>query len=117
MADYGLAVTWGEFKPGRERKALDLWAEAVAYNDKLVADGRVERWDAVAFEPSGAYPSGAVRYYGSAEQIEALVASEEFVNIVTRGQLCLFNFGVRRFVTGQSLFDEVVRSAALIESL
>jgi hypothetical protein len=117
MGDYGLGVTWGEFKPGRERKAFDLWAEALAFNEKLVADNKIERWDAVLFEPSGAYPLGAVRFYGTAEQIEALASSEEFTSIVYRGEFLLNGFGFRRFITGQALLDAVGRSAVLIDSL
>lgn len=52
MADHGLAITWGAFKPGRGWKALDLWNEALGFNDKFndktVAGGRIEGWDAEA---------------------------------------------------------------------
>lgn len=117
MADHGLAVAWGEVKPGRESKTLELWSEAVVYNEKLVADGKVERWEAVLFEPSGSYPSGTVRYYGTAEQMGALAESEEFLRIVTRGQLLFLGFGFRRFATGQAMMDAVGQFAGVIESL
>ena len=30
MADYGVAVSWGEVKPGREVEAFEAWGEAAA---------------------------------------------------------------------------------------
>ena len=117
MADHGLAITWGDFKPGRERKALNLWGEAVAFNDKAVADGRIEGWDAVLFEPSGTFPAGAVRFYGTAEQIGAVTGAEDFLAFIERGQQFLFNFGFRRFLIGQAMADAVARVAGAVDLL
>jgi hypothetical protein len=117
VADYGVAVTWSEPRPGREKASLDLWGEAISFNEKLVADGQVERWDGVAFEPSGTGPGGAVRYYGTAEQIQALVTSAEFSSLIVRGQLFLSTFGFRRFVTGQAMAEEFGRFTTIIDSL
>lgn len=58
MADHGVAVTWGDSKPGREKKAIDVFAEATTNNDKAVANGKIESWDVVFFEPSGTPPAG-----------------------------------------------------------
>jgi len=117
MADYGLAVTWGEAKAGREKKAIELFGEAVAFNEKLVANGGMERWDVVGFEPIGSAPAGVMRYYGTAAQTEALVTSEEFSRLIGRGQLTLDSFGFRRFVTGQALMEEVGRYSSAIDAL
>ena len=117
MADYGVAVTWGEAKPGRERQALEVWADAITLNDKVVADGRVDRWDAVVFEPSGGPPLGAIRLYGTAEQIDALVRADDFTDIILRAQLTVSAVGYRRFTTGDALADGFARLSAAIESL
>jgi hypothetical protein len=117
MGDYGVAITWGEAKAGRERQSLDLWADAVAFNEKVVANGQAERWDVVFFEPSGAGPSGAVRYYGTAEQMDALTRSEEFTRLLMRGQLLLHAFGVRRFMTGQALVDGMGQYSSMLDAL
>jgi hypothetical protein len=117
MADYGVAVTWGEAKPGRERQALEVWADAITLNDKVVADGRVERWDAVAFEPAGGPPLGAIRFYGTAEQVDALVRADDFTDIILRAQLTVSSVGYRRFTTGDALGDGFARLSAAIDSL
>jgi hypothetical protein len=117
MGDYGVAVTWGDVKPGREKKALDLWADAVTMNEKAVADGRIESWDAIIFEPSGAPPDGVTRLYGTDEQIERFIRSEEFQDMINRAVLLLANVGVRRFLRGNALAEGFARFTKLVESL
>jgi hypothetical protein len=117
MGDYGIAVTWGDTKPGREMKALDLWADAMTQNEKAVADSRIERWDAIVFEPSGGTPAGVVRFYGTDEQIEAWIRSADFQETVVRGELLLNNFGYRRFMTGDALVEGFGRFAQAVSAL
>src|SRR5579862_4860803 len=117
MGDYGIAVTWGDLKSGRESKVMEYFGEATAFSDKAVAVGRIERWDVALFESSGAHPYGAVRYYGTAEQITALAASDEFLGTVFRGQLLFVGFGFRRFVTGDVLIHAIGHAAEQIEAL
>ena len=117
MADYGVAVTWGESKPGREKKALEVFADATTNNDKAVANGRIASWDVVFFEPSGTPPIGAIRIYGTQEQIDEYVRSDEFLNPVERATLTVNNVGIRRFMTGAALFDGISRYTQLLDSL
>jgi hypothetical protein len=117
MGDYGVSVTWGDPKPGREAKALELFMESVAVNDKAVADGRIERWDSIFFEPTGSPPAGASRFYGSREQIEAFITAEDTQNIIQRAGLLLQNFGYRRFVTGDALAEIVGAYGQLVTTL
>ena len=117
MADYGLAVSWGDVKPGREKKALELWGEVVAFYDRAVADGRIERWDAALFEPSATAPGGVLRCHGTADQVQALAVSVDFLHLLGRAQQLLFNLGIRRFVTGQAMVDAFGRMSTIVESL
>jgi len=117
MADYGVAVTWGDPRPGREQKALQLWADSIGLNEKAVADGRIESWDAVIFEPSATPPAGVLRFHGTGDQIERFIRSEDFEDVLERATLLLSNVGVRRFVTGNALAEQFGRYAKLVESL
>ena len=117
MGDYGVSVTWGDPKPGREAKALELFMESVALNDKAEADGRIERWDTIFFEPTGSPPGGASRFYGTQEQIEAFIAAEDTQNIIQRAGLLLENFGFRRFVTGDALAEIVGAYGQMVSTL
>jgi len=107
MGDYGIGTTWGEVKPGREQQAIDLFMDAATMNEKAVADGRIERWDAVMFEPNGSGPAGAMRAYGTDEQIEAFVRTDEFREVLMKAELMLANVGYRRFVMGESLMAQM----------
>jgi hypothetical protein len=117
MADYGVAVTFGDSKPGREKKALDVLAEATTNNDKAVAEGRLDSWDVVIFEASGTPPAGVIRLYGSHEQIEDFVQSEEFLVPFQKASLLVNNVGMRRFVTGAALLEGMSRYTQILDSL
>jgi hypothetical protein len=117
MADYGVAVTWGEVKPGRERQSLEVWADAITLNDKAVADGRIERWDAVIFEPAGGPPLGAIRIYGDQGQVDEFIRSDDFEDIILRAGMHISALGYRRFTTGDALADGFARFSAVLESL
>ena len=117
MADYGVAVTWGDMKPGREKQAFEAWAEGAALNDKAVANGQIERWDAVMFEPIGSPPLGAIRLYGTQEQIDEFIRSDEFRSTVQQAGMALNAVGYRRFITGDALLEGLARGSAAIEAL
>jgi hypothetical protein len=117
MADYGIAITWGDPKPGREKKALELFADSVTTNDKAVSNGKIDSWDVVVFELSAAPPAGVIRMYGTQEQIEEFIGSEDFQGPVERAALLLNNVGVRRFQTGGALAEGLSRYTKLVESL
>ncbi|HZU73405.1 MAG TPA: hypothetical protein VE990_11615 [Acidimicrobiales bacterium] len=117
MADYGVAITWNESKAGREKQALALWMEAVAMNDKAVANGELEKWDAVIFEMAPGSPAGALRLYGSEEQVEAFMRTDDFRQTIMRAGMLLNNVGYVRFVTGDRLVEGFAKYAELVESL
>jgi hypothetical protein len=117
MADYGVAVTWGAAKTGREKKALELWADTITINDKAVANGQIDSWDVVVFEPSATPPSGVTRLYGSQDQIETYIRSDDFQDAIERATLLLNDVGMRRFMTGAGLADAFARYTKLVESL
>jgi hypothetical protein len=117
MGDYGVAITFGDPHPGREQKALDLFMESVTANEKAVADGRMEKWDAIMFEPTGHPPAGAIRFYGSRQQIEDLLEAEDIQSIMMRASLYLTNFGYRRFTTGDALAQGMSGFGAAVASL
>jgi len=117
MADYGVAVTWGDAKPGREKQSLEAWADGVALNDKAVANGRLERWDAVLFEPTGAPPAGAIRLFGTQAQIDEFIHSEDFQSVIVRAGLTVNAVALRRFTTGEALAQSFARFSDVVNSL
>ena len=117
MSDYGVAVTWGDPKTGREKTALDCLTEATTNNDKAVANGKIASWDLVIFEPSGMPPAGVIRIYGTQDQVEDYIRSDDFQEPIEKANLTVNNVGYRRFVTGAALTEGIGRYAGLIDSL
>ncbi|MGO9457967.1 MAG: hypothetical protein ACLP62_13125 [Acidimicrobiales bacterium] len=117
MADNGAAIMWGDPKTGREKKALDLFGSVIALNDKAVAEGRLASWDVVLFEPSAVPPDGVMRVYGTSEQVNAFLQSDEFEEALQKATLMLNNVGVRRFVTGGALMEVMGKYTGLLDSL
>jgi hypothetical protein len=117
MSDYGVAVTWGDPKTGREKKALDCLAEATTNNDKAVANGTLAGWDLVIFEPSATPPAGAMRVYGTQDQVEEYIRSDEFQGTIEKATLTVNNVAIRRFAMGAALADQIGRYSGLVDSL
>ncbi|MEX1008269.1 MAG: hypothetical protein WD271_10555 [Acidimicrobiia bacterium] len=117
MTDYGVAVTWGEMKPGREKQALEAFAEGAALNDKAVANGRIERWDAVMFEPIGSPPLGAIRIFGTQDQVDEFIRSDDFRSALQQASMAASAVGLRRFVTGEALLEGLAQASAAIDAL
>jgi hypothetical protein len=117
MGDYGVETTWGDPKTGREKKGLELWADVVAQNEQDVANGLIDRWDACVYEPSAAPPVGAMRFYGAQDQIEKYIRSDTFQEILTRAVTLLDNVGIRRFVSGDALAQDLGRYANILNLL
>jgi hypothetical protein len=77
MADRMLFVSWGEGVRGREERGLEVFNEAMGMLGRMQQDGRIEGFDVCLLEPNGEL-NGFVVIRGSAEQINALRADEEF---------------------------------------
>ena len=117
MADYGVVVTWGDAKPGREKKALEVFADATANNDKAVANGKIASWDVIVLEQSATPPAGVIRIQGTQEQIDEFIRSDDFLDPFQRAALLVNNVDIRRFVTGAALMEGLGRYSQLIDSL
>jgi hypothetical protein len=117
MSDYGVAVTWGDTKTGREKMGLECFAEATTNNDKAAANGRIAGWDVVVFEPSATPPAGVMRIYGTEDQIEEYIRSDEFQDPLEKATLSVSNVGIRRFVTGAALAEQIGRYSGLVDKL
>jgi hypothetical protein len=77
MADRALLVGWGESVPGREERGLEVFNEALGILGRMQQEGRIERFGVTLFEPNTDL-AGAIQVEGSADQIAALRADDEF---------------------------------------
>ena len=94
MTDAALFIGWGATQGGRERKAVELFGESLRFLTNLVTEGRLASVEPFFLEPHGGDLGGFVLLRGSADQMSALRASEDFERITTRASLIVENIGV-----------------------
>ena len=94
MTDLGLFIGFGEPVRGKEKKALQVFGESMAYYEQLKAAGSIASYDVALLEPHGGDLGGYFLLRGTEEQIAAVHASEEFERVTNRARLIVDNVGV-----------------------
>jgi hypothetical protein len=86
MADRALVIGWGAPVRGAEERGLEVFNEALGLLGRMQQDGRIDSFDVVLFEPNTNI-NGFILVRGSAEQINALRADDEFRRNTVQAQL------------------------------
>ncbi len=103
MADEALFIGWGEVVRGRERKAVEVFNEALQYYGGLQQDGKVERVEAWFLGPHGGDLAGFILLRGERGQLDEIERSAEFERLQTRASLIVDRTGVIHAYTGEAL--------------
>ena len=117
MADSALFIGWGQVTRGREKRALQVFNESVEYWGGLQGDGKIEDFEVVLLTPHGGDLQGFALLRGSAEQVGALRADEEFQRRVTRADLIVESQGVIDALIGDGLARGMGQYQAEIDDL
>ncbi|RIK07277.1 MAG: hypothetical protein DCC48_04140 [Acidobacteria bacterium] len=97
---------------------MDLWADALTFAEKQKADANIEEYTVQLFTPTGgAIPAGILTYWGSEEQVLALLADEERTRIAQRANLLLEGFAEARTMRGEAVMEGVNEYSEIIDSL
>jgi hypothetical protein len=115
MAKGALFIGWGNAVRGRERKALQVFQQALTYYEGLQRSGQIDSFEPVALEPHGGELAGFFLVRGDADKLSRLRVDQEFVGLNTRAQLVVENFGVVGATFGaelQALFADFEKAAA-----
>jgi len=94
MADAALFVGWGNTVRGRERKALEVFGDAVQFYGGLQQSGEIESVEPIFLEPHGGDLIGFFLIRGDAEKLAALRVREDFMRLNARASLIVEGFGV-----------------------
>ena len=90
MSDAGVMIGWDKVAVGREKQAMVVWADALAYYDKARANGEIEKFDVIGFQ-GGSTGSlgllGAIVVRGEETQLDTFLASDEFSRQMQRASL------------------------------
>jgi hypothetical protein len=117
MAEMGLFIGWGPPVRGREAKGLEVFDESVAYWGRLQQEGRIESFEVVLLYPHGGDLYGFALLRGSGESLDAIRASDEFNDLVSRAGLIIEGLGVVSAALEDSLGPQVQRYRQAVEEL
>jgi hypothetical protein len=88
MADSMLFIGWSESARGREERGLEVFDEAIGLYGRMQQEGRIEGFDVCILTPNGDL-GGYIQLHGSAEQIAAVQADEEFQRHLAAATVCV----------------------------
>jgi hypothetical protein len=103
MADAGLMLGWHRPTRGREKAALEVFNNSVAYYGRLQSEGRIESFEIVFLRPHGGDLDGFMLMRGSADQMAAVTTDEEFERIVQAADLTVDGIGVIDCLLGDGI--------------
>ena len=103
MSDAALIVRWGPTQPGREKNAIELFAESLRYFSSLVADGKDDSVEPFFEEPHSSDHEGFWIVRGDVEKLALLRVSDDFARLAVRAQAVVYAFGVIGATTGERL--------------
>jgi hypothetical protein len=118
MAEAGFWVAWGIPTRGRERQALDLLKHSTTdYLERLVQDGRIERFDTAILKPQSTELGGFVLIQGTQPQIDSLRGDHDFGLWVTQVQLVADKVGIVDAWVNQGLTEAIDLYEGALERL
>jgi len=117
MADAALFVGWGHTVRGRERQALQVFGDAMAFYGGLQQNGEIESMEPIFLEPHGGDLIGFFLIRGDAEKLSALRVREDFERLNARASLVVEGFGVVGASIGTGIDDQMGYFQAAIEEL
>jgi hypothetical protein len=114
MAEHAHVTAWAGVKAGRERDALELWTDAITLYEKAKANGQIEDYETILFQPTGgAMPNGIITLWGTTAQVDAFARDPERMRLQARAMMLLDGLTETGGVRGgallelMGLFDEV----------
>ena len=117
MADRALFIGWGQVVRGREQEALANFQDTVALYTRYQEAGRIEGFDVCLLEPHGGDLDGFMMVRGTAEQLNAIRADEEFRRNMTAGSLIVDGLGVVDAFLGEGVAREMAIYTEAIEKI
>jgi hypothetical protein len=96
---------WNRSIPGREQTTAAHFQEFLVYAGGLQDSGAIESFEVVFLSPHGGDMIGFFLIKGDQAQLDALQASDEYRNHVTRGAIHLEGSGEVRGVTGEEVME------------
>jgi hypothetical protein len=98
---------WTRSVPGREQASGAHFDEFATYLAGCQKDGRITGFDVVLLDPHGGDLNGFFLVRGDRGELDALAATNEWLNHVVRASLHLQGFGAIRGATGEGVGERM----------
>lgn len=98
MADRVMIISWGQTVRGREKHALEVFDEAIAYYREIADAGSIESFDTMLLEPNG-FMDGCFVLRGSHAQLDALAEDMRFRKLMVDAGLIVDDLRTTRGFT------------------
>ena len=105
---------WNRSVPGREQTSAAHFQDYIGYLAGLQESGAIDSYEIVLLNPHGGDLNGFFLLRGDHDQLDALQATEDYQNHVTRGGMHLEGSGAIRGVTGEGVMEWMARWTAHI---
>ena len=98
---------WNRSIPGREGISAEHFQEYVGYLGGLQQAGQIQSFEAVLLNPHGGDMNGFFLIRGENAQLDALMATDDWMKHMTRGDLHLEGAGAIRGATGDLVMERM----------
>jgi hypothetical protein len=105
---------WDRPVPGREQMSVEHFGEFLEYLTGLQRQGAIDSFEPVLLNPHGGDLNGFLLIRGNNDALDALVASDEWMNHVSRGGLHLEGMGLIRGASGDLVMEWMERYSRII---
>lgn len=108
-ASAGILIGWTRPIPGREQQAREVFQQSLGYYGRLQSEGKIESFEPALIEPHGGDFNGFVLVRGEQSRLDEVRSSEEFLELVARGNYSVQGFGVLRVHLGEGVQKQMAR--------
>ena len=105
----GFIVGWNRAVVGREQDAVELFASVNNYYEARKKAGDITAYDHVFLRTHCGDFNGFTWVQGDPAKIDALLRSDEWIQIETKAMICLENCGVIRATSGAEGIGNMMR--------
>lgn len=105
---------WNRSLPGREHMSVEHFGDFVQYLTGLQNEGVIDSFEPVFLSPHGGDLNGFFLIRGDNDNLDALVASDEWLDHMSRGGMHLDGHGIIRGVTGDLVMEGMDRFTRFI---
>ena len=106
MSDRMLFIGWGASVRGREERGLEVFNESMGLYGRLQQEGRIEQFNVVLLDANSDL-AGYIELHGSADQLTAVRASDEFRRTLIDASLIVDDLRVIEGFTNEGIAQEM----------